>query len=94
MAAYDEALAKLRDVPLDYATTQNNRAVLLSDLASLPGEDRGARLRQALTAYDEALALRRDVPLDYAQTQNNRAVLLRDLASLPGEDRGRGCARP
>jgi len=28
--------------------TQNNRAVLLSDLATLPGEDRGARLRQAL----------------------------------------------
>jgi tetratricopeptide (TPR) repeat protein len=62
--------------------------VLLSDLASLPGEDRGARLRQALAAYDEALALRRDVPLDYATTQNNRAVLLSDLASLPGEDRG------
>jgi hypothetical protein len=62
--------------------------VLLRDLASLPGEDRGARLRQALAAYDEALALRRDVPLDYAQTQNNRAVLLRALASLPGEDRG------
>ncbi|MBM4461641.1 MAG: hypothetical protein FJ011_28435, partial [Chloroflexi bacterium] len=88
LAAYDEALAKLRDVPLDYAQTQNNRAVLLRDLASLPGEDRGGRLRQALAAYDEALALRRDVPLDYAQTQNNRAVLLRDLASLPGEDRG------
>jgi tetratricopeptide (TPR) repeat protein len=75
-------------VPLDYATTQNNRAVLLRDLASLPGEDRGGRLRQALAAYDEALALRRDVPLAYAQTQNNRAVLLSDLASLPGEDRG------
>ncbi len=88
LAAYDEALALLRDVPLAYATTQNNRANVLSDLASLPGEDRGARLRAALAAYDEALALRRDVPLAYAQTQNNRAVLLRDLASLPGEDRG------
>jgi tetratricopeptide (TPR) repeat protein len=88
LAAYDEALAKLRDVPLDYATTQNNRAVLLSELASLPGEDRGGRLREALAAYDEALALRRDVPLDYAQTQSNRANLLSELASLPGEDRG------
>ena len=94
MTAYDEALAKLRDVPLDYAQTQNNRAVLLRDLASLPGEDREARLRQALTAYDEALAKLRDVPLNYATTQNNRANLLSDLASLPGEDRGRGCARP
>ncbi len=54
-----------------------HRANRLSDLASLPGEDRGGRLRQALAAYDEALALRRDVPLAYAQTQNNRAVLLR-----------------
>ncbi len=54
----------------------------------MPGEDRGARLREALAAYDEALDLRRDVPLDYATTQNNRAILLRDLASLPGEDRG------
>jgi hypothetical protein len=65
-----------------------HRANRLRDLASLPGEDRGGRLRQALAAYDQALALRRDVPLDYAQTQNNRAVLLSDLASLPGEDRG------
>jgi len=88
LAAYDEALALRRDVPLDYATTQNNRAVLLRDLASLPGEDRGARLRAALAACDEALALRRDVPLDYATTQNNRANVLSDLASLPGEDRG------
>ncbi len=35
-------------MPLAYATTQNNRANVLSDLASLPGEDRAARLRQAL----------------------------------------------
>ncbi len=88
LAAYDEALDKLRAVPLDYAQTQNNRANVLSDLASLPGEDRGARLRAALAAYDEALDKLRDVPLAYATTQNNRAVLLRDLASLPGEDRG------
>ncbi len=87
LAAYDAALERLRDVPLDYATTQNNRANVLRDLASLPGEDRAARLQEALAAYDAALELRRDVPLDYAQTQNNRAVLLRDLASLPGEDR-------
>ncbi len=44
-------------MPLDYATTQNNRAVLLSDLASLPGEDRGARLRQALAAAADAVRL-------------------------------------
>jgi protein-arginine kinase activator protein McsA len=70
--------------------TQNNRAVLLRDLASVPGEDRGARLREALAAYDAALRIytAETVPLDYAATQNNRAVLLSDLASVPGEDRG------
>ena len=88
LAACDEALALRRDVPLDYVQTQNNRANVLSDLASLPGEDRGVRLRAALAAYDEALALLRDVPLAYAGTQNNRANVLSDLASLPGEDRG------
>jgi len=64
--------------------------VLLRDLASVPGEDRGARLREALAAYDAALRYRtpETVPLDYAMTQNNRANLLRDLASVPGEDRG------
>ncbi len=120
LAAYDEALDLRRDVPLTTRTTQNNRAMLLSDfaracraktgargcarpwppttkrwtcagtcrwltrrprttgpllraLASFPGEDRGARLREALAAYDEALDKLRDVPLDYATTQNNRA---------------------
>jgi nucleoside phosphorylase/tetratricopeptide (TPR) repeat protein len=43
------------------------------------GEDRAARLQEALRAYDEALELRRGVPLDYATTQNNRAALLWDL---------------
>lgn len=42
---------------LDYATTQNNRAALLRALASLPGEDREARLRQALRSAAEAVVL-------------------------------------
>jgi tetratricopeptide (TPR) repeat protein len=56
----------------------------------VPGEDRGARLREALAAYDAALRIytAETVPLAYAATQNNRANLLRDLASVPGEDRG------
>ncbi|MCL6542173.1 MAG: hypothetical protein K6T87_16575 [Roseiflexus sp.] len=92
LSAYDEALRFYTptSAPLAYAMTQNNRAVLLSDLASVPGEDRGARLREALAAYDAALRIytAETVPLAYAMTQNNRAVLLRDLASVPGEDRG------
>jgi tetratricopeptide (TPR) repeat protein len=70
-------------------TTQNNRATILSDLATLPGEDRRGRLYAALAAYDDALRYRRpeNAPLAYATTQNNRANRLSDLATLPGEDR-------
>ncbi len=69
--------------------TQNNRANILSDLATLPGEDRRERLYAALAAYDDALRYRRpdNAPLDYATTQNNRANILSELATLPGEDR-------
>ncbi|MBI3243968.1 MAG: hypothetical protein HYZ49_16930 [Chloroflexi bacterium] len=98
LAAYDDALKYRRPdtAPLAYAMTQNNRAMTqnnranrLSELASLPGEDRRGRLVESLAAYDEALKHYRPdtAPLDYAMTQNNRATLLSELASLPGEDR-------
>jgi len=59
-------------------------------LANLGGEDRGARLREALAAYDQALRFYTPeaAPLDYAATQNNRGAVLRDLATLGEEDRG------
>ena len=58
-------------------------------MANLPGEDRRARLLEALGAYDEALKYYRPdtAPLAYAMTQNNRGNVLRDLAASPGEDR-------
>jgi hypothetical protein len=87
LADYTTALELLRDVPLAYAGTLNNRANLLRDVAGLPGEDRRARLLEALADYTTALELRRDVPLAYAQTLTNRAALLSDVAGLPGEDR-------
>jgi len=61
----------------------------LSDLATLPGQDRRQRLYDALAAYDAALEHYHPdtAPLDYAMTQNNRANRLSDLATLPGEDR-------
>ena len=82
--------------------TQNNRGALLSDLATLPGEDRAQRLRQALDAYDQALRFITPdtAPLAFASTQNNRGTLLSELATLPGEDRGQrlrqalDCLRP
>ncbi|HNS03265.1 MAG TPA: NB-ARC domain-containing protein, partial [Anaerolineae bacterium] len=75
--------------PATLARAFGHRANRLSELATLPGEDRRQRLVEALAAYDEALRHYRPdtAPLDYAATQNNRATLLSELATLPGEAR-------
>ncbi|MCB9137396.1 MAG: hypothetical protein H6642_03515, partial [Caldilineaceae bacterium] len=72
------------------ARAWGHRANRLSEIATLPGEDRGERLLQALDAYDQALRFYTPeaAPLAYAMTQNNRATLLSEIATLPGEDRG------
>jgi tetratricopeptide (TPR) repeat protein len=92
LAAYDQALRFYTPdtAPLAYAGTQTNRGTVLRDLASLPDEDRGARLREALAAYDQALRFYtpNTAPLVCAMTQTNRGTVLSDLASLPDEDRG------
>ncbi len=84
------AAAHRRGTPAQIARAQVSLGNALQYVAGLPGEDRGARLREALAAYDAALRIYtpETVPLAYAMTQNNRAVLLSDLASVPGEDRG------
>ncbi|MCE7946701.1 MAG: hypothetical protein DYG88_04650 [Chloroflexi bacterium CFX4] len=48
-------------------------------MAGLPGEDRRARLLQALNDYTTALDLRRDVPLAYAMTLGNMGNLYNTL---------------
>ncbi|MFN8523567.1 MAG: hypothetical protein U0821_10770 [Chloroflexota bacterium] len=65
---------------------------MLSGLAGEGGEDRRARLMEALGAYEEALRFRtaERAPRDYAMTQNNRGNVLRDLAGEGGEDRRAG----
>jgi hypothetical protein len=89
LQAFNAAAALLdpaRD-PLDYAGALNNRVILLAELATLPGEDGPARLREALSACEDCLR----VPLPgsgpelAAMLQNNRGNLLRAAASLPGE---------
>ncbi|HYO59077.1 hypothetical protein, partial [Archangium sp.] len=59
LEAYGEALRfRTPDTaPLDYAQTQNNRANLLGELASLPGENRLERLAEALRAAWTAFTL-------------------------------------
>ncbi|MCZ7569273.1 MAG: NB-ARC domain-containing protein [Ardenticatenaceae bacterium] len=81
--------ARQRSDQADVAHALGSLGNALSRMAGLPGEDRRARLFEALEAYDEALRFRRPevAPLDYATTQNNRANILSELAGLPGEDR-------
>ncbi|MCB0078888.1 MAG: hypothetical protein KDD73_15865, partial [Anaerolineales bacterium] len=89
LAAYDEALRFRRPevVPLDYAMTQNNRATLLSAMATLPGEDRRGRLLAALAAAYEAAGLYRGRHAQYAEIsqrtfQRIRAACGDDFAVL------------
>lgn len=83
------AAAKNRANPASLARAWGHWANSLGELANLPGEDRAARLNEALYAHDEALRHRRpeNAPLAYATTQNNRATILSELATIPGEDR-------
>ena len=84
-------LERAREENNEYALARAlvTRGNVLQQVATLPDEDRAARLRDALAAYDEALRFRRPdtAPLDYATTQNNRGLLLQYLATLPDEDR-------
>ncbi|NJL95846.1 MAG: hypothetical protein HC915_19995 [Anaerolineae bacterium] len=75
--AYQEALERLRDIPLVYASVQLNRASTLRELAALPEQDRMGCLSAALAAYDAALERQQGIaPQDYAQTQSLRAETL------------------
>ncbi len=83
--AYDEALERLRDMPLVYASVQMNRAQTLRELAQVGGQDTVAILKKALAAYESALENQQNSPLDAAQTQIQKAAVLRQLAEMPGE---------
>jgi len=84
--AYDEALSRLGDIPLVYASIQINRAGILREMAALPRQDHMGCLQLALDAYDEALKHQAAFPPDYAQTQIARAEVLAELAVLPDSD--------
>jgi hypothetical protein len=91
---YEWATRLLRSAELTgdqwlYARALGNLGNSLHRLATLPDEDRGARLREALAAYDAALTIYTPqvAPLAHAATQNNKGNVLQDLATLPDEDR-------
>ena len=78
--AYDEALDRLHDIPLVYASVQINRATTLREIAEIPGQERALKLQHALDAYEAALQHQQAVPLEYAHTQIERAETLREIA--------------
>lgn len=64
--------------------TQHNRGLLLSDLATLPGEDRLARLSDALRAAMQAVTL--FAQLQQAQYYAMSQDTLRQVAAACGDD--------
>lgn len=83
------AAAKQRGAAVAVARAWGALGNALSQVAKLFGEDRQARLYEALGAYDEALRFFTPemTPLDYAMIQNNRVNVLSELATLPSEDK-------
>ncbi len=69
------------------ADSHLTRAVLYKELAAVPDQNLGERLRLALAEYDAALLHQKNEPAAFARTQSQRIALLRDMAGLPGEDR-------
>lgn len=65
------AVAHVRADPATMGRVLGQRANLLSDLASLPGEDRRQRLSDALAAYDDALRFRRPDNAPYSKAHSN-----------------------
>lgn len=71
----------------NYVLALECRAVILQDLAQVDGEDRGSRLRAALTDMDETLSLGGHDPQSFAVALANRAGVIVALAEIPGENR-------
>ncbi len=75
IVCYDRALLVYtrRKFPIDWATTQNNRAVAYKN--RIEG-DRRENLEVAIAGYEAALLerSRAKFPIDWARTQNNRAI--------------------
>jgi hypothetical protein len=73
-----------RDLPHDWATTQNN---LGNAYTGLPTGDHGDNLQRAIACFEAALRVltERDFPRDWARTQNNLGGA---YGGLPTGDRG------
>jgi CHAT domain-containing protein len=79
ISCYSRALLVLTqaDFPIEWATTENNRASAYSD--RIQG-NRSANLESAIAGYDRALLVltQADFPIEWATTENNRASAYHD----------------
>ncbi len=79
ICCYGRALLILTqaDFPIEWATTENNRASAYSD--RIEG-NRSANLESAIAGYDRALLVltQADFPIEWATTENNRASAYND----------------
>jgi CHAT domain-containing protein len=79
ISCYTRALLVLTqaDFPIEWATTENNRASAYSD--RIEG-DRSANLESAIAGFDRALLVltQADFPIEWATTENNRASAYHD----------------
>jgi CHAT domain-containing protein len=79
ISCYSRALLVLTqaDFPIEWATTENNRASAYSD--RIEGK-RSANLELAIAGYDRALLVltQADFPIEWATTENNRASAYSD----------------
>jgi tetratricopeptide (TPR) repeat protein len=69
------------------AQVRRHRAMLLKEIAALPGQNVNDRLIDAINEFDVALDLQSGDPGEYATTQMHRVALLRDMAGMSGVNR-------
>jgi hypothetical protein len=80
-----------KDMPADWAMTQNNLGTALRVLGErLGGEEGAKRLAEAVAAYEAALRVytEKDMPAQWAATQNNLGIALRVLGERLGGEEG------
>jgi tetratricopeptide (TPR) repeat protein len=91
IACYEAALQVRteRDVPREWAMTQNNLGIAYQ---ALPAGDQAENLAQAVTCYEAALRVYTEhaFPREWAATQNNLGIAYRNL---PTGDRGENLSR-
>ena len=81
---YEEILKVIspKNLPVEYATTQNNLGIAYWDLAGV--RDKESNLEKAINAYQEALKICtiEKYYINYAMTQNNLGLAYVDLAGV------------